>query len=217
MTICIDIRNLAQKNLSGVGIYTKKLIENLLEIDKVNQYKLFYNSKKFPLIKKYYPNVTYYDFKKSNRLINLSMKLFNYPKIDKMVDGCDIFFAPNINFFAFSKNKNIKKIITIHDISFYNFPEFYSKKSILWHKIININKILKHFDYIITVSNNTKYDIVKTFNIDESKIKTIYLGTDEPKYNIEESKIRSEIKQISKKQYLLNINFCRDKACLVST
>jgi len=206
MTICIDIRNLAQKNLSGVGIYTKKLIENLLEIDKVNQYKLFYNSKKFPLIKKYYPNVTYYDFKKSNRLINLSMKLFNYPKIDKMVDGCDIFFAPNINFFAFSKNKNIKKIITIHDISFYNFPEFYSKKSILWHKIININKILKHFDYIITVSNNTKYDIVKTFNIDESKIKTIYLGTDEPKYNIEESKIRSEIKQISKKQYLLNIN-----------
>ena len=93
MTICIDIRNLAQKQHSGVGFYTMNLIDNLLEIDKTNQYKLFYNSKKYPHIKKYYKNVTYYDFHKSNRFLNLTMFLFNYPKINKMVNNCDIFFA----------------------------------------------------------------------------------------------------------------------------
>lgn len=205
MTICIDIRNLAQKNISGVGIYTKKLIDNLLEIDKKNQYKLFYNSKKFPLIKKYYPNVKYYDFKKSNRLLNLTMLLFNYPKIDKMVDGFDVFFAPNINFFAFSRNKNIKKVITIHDISFYMFKRFYSKKSILWHKILNVKKIAKNFDHIIAVSENTKTDIVKKINIDKNKITSVYLGTDH-NYNINNANISEHILEISKKSYFFNVN-----------
>lgn len=210
MTICIDIRNLAQKNYSGVGIYTMKLLDNLLKIDKENQYKLFYNSKKFPLIKKYYPNVTYYDFKKSNKLMNLTMLLFGYPKIDKLVDGFDIFFAPNINFFAFSNNKKIKKIITVHDISFSIFKDFYSKKSILWHKMIGIKRILKKFDKIITVSDNTKMDIVKNFGINENKINSIYLGVNNlsSDFNdLEKNKnIKEEIREIVKTPYLLNIN-----------
>lgn len=205
MTICIDIRNLAQKNRSGVGIYTMRLIDNLLEIDKVNQYKFFYNSKKYPLIKKYYPNVAYYDFKKSNKLMNITMLLFNYPKIDKLVNGFDVFFAPNINFFAFSRNKKIKKIITIHDISFHFFKKFYSIKSILWHRFINIKKIIKKFDHIITVSENTKMDLIREFGVNGEKITSIHLGVDNIR-NIDSKNIRDEIKQIISSKYLLNIN-----------
>jgi len=220
MTICIDIRNLAQKNHSGVGKYTANLLENLFKFDTTNEYKLFYNSKKFHLIKKYYKNVTYYDFHKSNRLLNLTMFLFNFPKIDKLVGGCDVFFAPNINFFAFSKDKKIKKIITIHDISFLHFKDFYSKKSILWHKIINIKKIIKKFDHIITVSENTKQDIIKYFNIPEDKVTAINLGGNNSEQvsklasrcQINLALTGSQLKQVRedilniKNPYLLNIN-----------
>lgn len=216
MTICIDIRNLAQKNHSGVGKYTTNLLENLFKFDTTNEYKLFYNSKKFHLIKKYYKNVTYYNFHKSNRLLNLTMFLFNFPKIDKLVGSCDVFFAPNINFFAFSKDKKIKKIITIHDISFLHFKDFYSKKSILWHKIINVKKIVKKFDHIITVSENTKQDIIKYFNIQEDKVTAIHLGGNDNNSQFHnstisqfEEKIKSDIREEIlniKNPYLLNIN-----------
>jgi len=212
VTICIDIRNLAQKQHSGIGVYTMNLINNLLKIDQKNQYKLFYNSKKYQLIKTYYKNVKYYDFHKSNRLLNLTMFLFNYPKINKIIGDCDVFFAPNINFFALDfNNKKIKKIITIHDLSFVFFKKFYSPKSILWHNIfINIKRILNKFDYIITVSENTKNDLIKYFNISENKIATAYLGVEQIvsstlKKETLKPQIRKEILDV-KMPYLLNIN-----------
>lgn len=207
MTICIDIRNLAQKNHSGVGVYTMELINNLLEIDKENQYKLFYNSKKYQLIKKYYSNVTYYDLHKSNRLLNLTMFLFNRPKIDRLVGGCDVFFAPNINFFALSfRNKKIKTVITIHDLSFLFFKKFYSPKSLLWHNVfINVRRIINKFDHIIAVSENTKSDIIKYFNINEKKVTAIHLGTNIYDTTYNKSNIRKEILDINT-PYILNIN-----------
>lgn len=180
MKICIDIRTLIDKQYSGVGMYTLKLLSNLFEIDKKNEYKLFYNSAQNRFVKKYYPNVTYYDYKMSNKLFNSSTLLFKYPKIDKLVGDFDIFFAPNINFFAFSKKNKSKKVITIHDISFKLFPEFYSKKGRLWHKLTNPKKLLKNFDHIITVSNNTKNDLIKYYNVDQNKVSAIHLGIDEP-------------------------------------
>ncbi len=185
MKICIDIRTLIDKQYSGIGIYTLNLLSNLFEIDKTNEYKLFYNSLNNRFVKKYYPNVTYYDFRISNKIFNLKSFLLHKPEMTKLVGDYDIFFTPNINFLSFSKKDKSKKIITVHDISFKLFPEFFSKKGKMWHKLTKPEKLFKNFDHIITVSNNTKNDLVKYYSIDPNKITVIHLGVNAPDNTIQ--------------------------------
>jgi len=86
----------------------------------------------------------------------------------------DIFYSPNLNFTSLSKKT--KHIITIHDLSFKIFPEFYSLKQRLWHKVINPKKQCRHADLILTPSENTKRDVVEYYGIDKNKIKVLYPG-----------------------------------------
>lgn len=185
LNIGIDIRPLMDKNYSGVGEYTLNFLQAIFEQDSKNRYFLFYNSAKGGvrdnLPKFNYKNVIYCGFKYPNKFFNLSLFIFGWPKIDKLIgekylqgDKLDLFFTPNINFTAVSKN--CPHVVAVHDLSFEKFPEFYSPKGRLWHKIINFKKILFRASKIIAVSENTKKDIMEVYKINPDKIRVIYSG-----------------------------------------
>ncbi|PLX28067.1 hypothetical protein C0583_02440 [Candidatus Parcubacteria bacterium] len=186
MRIGIDIRTLMDKHYSGIPEYSYKIIKNILEIDKENEYVLFYNSWKnisdsLPDFKK--PNVSYYRTKFPNKIFNyILQKTLKWPKIDKLLE-VDVFFMPHINFIALS-NK-VKKIVTVHDLSFVMYPEYFSLRKNIWHKSIGLEKMLASFDKIISVSKNTKNDIVKYLGIDKEKIEVIYSGIPSEYKNID--------------------------------
>jgi len=177
MTIAIDVRCLMDKNYSGVAWYGYYLLKNLFARDKNNQYLLFYNSSRRPKLPEFnYPNVHYRGFSWPNKLFNLSLEVLNRPQLDKLLGGVDIFFAPNLNFLALSDD--CRKIITVHDLSFLHFKEFFTLKSRLWHWLILRKKILSRADVIIADSNNTKNDLINLFALPMEKIKVIYLGVE---------------------------------------
>jgi hypothetical protein len=136
MHIGIDIRSLASPVRTGVGEYTFELLNALFAIDTTNQYYLFANARK-ELIS-FLPrwnqsNVHYTITHHPNKLLNFSTKLFNFPKIDRVIirkqkiqdsrfriQSLDFFFSPNLNFTALSPNT--KHILTIHDLNFALFP-----------------------------------------------------------------------------------------------
>ncbi|MEA3272378.1 MAG: glycosyltransferase family 1 protein [Patescibacteria group bacterium] len=162
--IGIDTRCLLEKNKSGVGEYTQNLINALLRIDKENKYFFFSEVRICGL---HFPN----------KLLNASLKFFKYPKIDKLLtNALDVFITPNLNFISLSKK--CKKIIIVHDISFEIYPEFYSLKSRLWHKFVNLKKLCQEADVIIAVSKNTARDLNDIYNIPRDKIKVIYPGVE---------------------------------------
>lgn len=177
MKIGIDIRTLMDNQYSGVSEYTFNLVDRILRNDKTgNEYKLFYNSffntqkdisefqKRAEIIKTNYPN----------KIFNYAMqKICDYPKIDKILD-VDVFFAPHINFISLSGE--CKKIITVHDLSFLRYPDFFSLRKNFWHSLINVKSLLKKFDQVVAVSENTKRDIIELANIPEDKVKVIYSG-----------------------------------------
>lgn len=66
-------------------------------------------------------------------------------------------------------------IATIHDVKIYAHPEFFSKKFILWYKILFWN-IKKRSDLIITVSDFSKKEIIKYCGIDENRIVVVPNG-----------------------------------------
>ncbi|MDD4271897.1 MAG: glycosyltransferase family 1 protein [Patescibacteria group bacterium] len=176
MKIGIDIRTLMDARYSGVSEYALNLIKEILKLDNKNDYRLFYNcfgdclnipefaGEKVKVVKYNYPN----------KILNyLFFKFFNYPKIDKALN-VDVFFMPHINFIGLSGRA--KSIITIHDLSFLKYPEFFSRRKNFWHKMINIKKLIKRFDRVVAVSENTKRDIVELCGVSPDKIKVIYSG-----------------------------------------
>ncbi|NCD00855.1 glycosyltransferase family 1 protein [bacterium] len=179
MNIAIDIRTLMDKNFSGVSIYTYNLLLKLVEIDKDNNYFLYYNSfkkVKFPEIPE---KVKIYSTHYPNKIFNyILQKIFKYPKLDKIEKDIDIFWSPHFNFYTLSSK--VKKVLTVHDISFVNYPEFFSRRKNFWHKSLNIKKKILNSDKIVTVSDNTRLDLLNTFkDLNNKKVKRIYSGLEE--------------------------------------
>lgn len=177
MNIGIDIRSLMEKNRTGVGEYTYELLDALFKIDLENQYFLFYNSKNDQKHVEEWlqENVHYVSTKYPNKLFNFSLQVFKFPKLDGfVVENLDYWFSPNINFTALSKN--IKQILTIHDLSFEHFPDCYSWKMRLWHKVLNPRKQCERADIILTPSENTRRDVVETYGIVKEKVRVLVPG-----------------------------------------
>ncbi|MBU0649501.1 glycosyltransferase family 4 protein [Patescibacteria group bacterium] len=159
--------------------YTLNLIKEILKLDNHNEYRLFYNSfGNCPNMREFNgKNVKLVKYNYPNKILNyLFFKFFNYPKIDKEL-GVEVFFMPHINFIGLSNN--VKKIITVHDLSFLRYKEFFSRRKNFWHRMTNVKNLLKQFNQIIAISENTKKDIIELCGISPDKIKVIYSGIEE--------------------------------------
>lgn len=191
MKIGVDVRCLAEGKRTGVEEYTLSLLAKLFEIDKENEYVLFFNAcpptLKFWQVKQKnisdfswmekYPNVTLKVFHFPNKLLNLSLWYLRFPKLDKLIGGADIFFLPNLNFAAVSKKT--KLVVTAHDLSFEMFPETFSLKRRLWHFFVNFRRLVLSADKVIAVSQSTKDDLMTRCGVQENKIAVISSGIGE--------------------------------------
>lgn len=66
-------------------------------------------------------------------------------------------------------------IVTIHDMKIKAYPEFFSRKFRLWYEILFKNETARA-EKIITVSEFSKYEIMKYYQVDESRIVVIPCG-----------------------------------------
>lgn len=208
MKIGVDIRTLSEGKMTGVEVYALNLLRHLFLIDKTNNYKLFTNS--FHLQQKNFtdfsnlPNVEIKSYGFPNRLLNSSFKILNYPKIDKLLGGVDVFFTPRYLFQSLSKNCPL--IITVHDLSFIRDKKFFSIKQRLWHWLVSDKNACEKAKKIITVSESTKKDIVSIFKIPPEKIAVIYPGINHDIFNITRDERKEEglrSKYNIKKEYIL--------------
>ena len=209
MKIGIDIRTLMDKQYSGVPEHTLNLINTIIELEDKeswgNEYKLFYNSARdmrhrLPELNASYIEATNFGY--PNKVFNyLLQKTLRTPKVDKKL-GVDVILMPHINFAAISRET--PSILTVHDISFLRYPEFFSGRKNFWHYMINVIKMIRSFDKIVAVSENTKYDIVEICGVSEEKIKVIYPGINRGSFEkVTEEEGLSRIKQ----KYGLSDNF----------
>jgi len=81
--------------------------------------------------------------------------------------------------------KTIKKIVTIHDLAFLEFPHFYKKSAyLMWKKMTQ--ESVQTSDRIVAVSEFTKNALMRFFNTPEEKISVVYEGVSEPFRRLEE-------------------------------
>jgi glycosyltransferase involved in cell wall biosynthesis len=163
-------------NKTGLGNYSRDLIRLLSKHYPENNY-ILYNPKKSktPLFAANNQNV-FEKNPKSNfyRKFKNLWRQFGVAK-DLIQDKITIYHGLSGEIPFGLRSKNIKSVVTIHDLIFLKFPHLYS----FWDRKIHFYKFKKAVqtaDIVIAISEQTKQDILKYFNINPSKIKTVYQG-----------------------------------------
>ncbi len=157
-------------NSSGLGNYSRDLVRILATYFPENEYVLFNQSKseKGKEILEL-SNVSYHETSKGNFSRQLKMGK------DAQRINADIFHGLSGELPLKWNEKPIKKVVTIHDLIFLRFPQYYSffdRKIHFW----KFKKAAEQADLIIAISEQTKRDIIQFLKVPEEKIKVVYQG-----------------------------------------
>ncbi len=204
MTVGVDLRVLAKGTRTGIEEYALNLLSRLLSLDKSVKFKLFYNA--FNKIELEYdwlrlPNVELQRFSWPNRFaLDPLAKFFNQPKIDRLLGGVDVFWAPH--FLLSPVSAKCRYVLTFHDLSFEYFPEFFPWRKRFWHATLTPKSRARQAQKIIAVSQSTKDDLMDWYQVPAAKIKVIHSGVGE-----EFKPLAPERGQQIKQKYNLPDNF----------
>lgn len=157
-------------NSSGLGNYSRDLVRILANGLPENDYILF-NEKQSERGKDILnlPNVFFVPTTKGTMARQLKMGK------DAQKTGAAIFHGLSGELPLKWTDQPIKKIVTIHDLIFLRFPQYYS----VFDRIIHFWKFKKavaQADLIIAISEQTKRDIVRFLKVPEEKIRVVYQG-----------------------------------------
>ena len=184
MRIGIDISQLAYEN-TGVANYLHHLILKMIEIDRENEYVLFFSSmrKNFELsifpdkgpmandkfqmrrvkIKKYKIPPTFLDI--------LWNKLHIIP-IETFIGDIDVFISSD---WTQPPTRKAKKATILYDLIVYKSPEETAKKIVTVQKR-KLYWVKKEADVVFCISEATKKDAMEILGIDSKRLHVIYPG-----------------------------------------
>lgn len=73
--------------------------------------------------------------------------------------------------------KSIKKVVTMHDLIVWRYPQYYSLFDRVAHKIKQRHSC-KNADVVVAISEQTKRDLIDMMHVPEEKIRVIYQSCD---------------------------------------
>ncbi len=183
MIVGIDAKELA-KGKAGIALYISSMLDWFHKLDDKNEYILF-SSKDFEMK----PNWTRCKKVIYKKYTTGSIKVALGLKKSIEDNNVDVFWGPE---HCIPLNvKNIKKIVTIHDIAVVLHPEWGTNYNSILQRFL-IAASLNVSDRVIAISNSTKNDLIKRYSIDENKIKVIYNGDSQYNYGLRDYSLEQE-------------------------
>jgi len=91
-------------------------------------------------------------------------------------------FVFHSSYYRFCRNKCAVNVTTVHDFTY----DYYRKGPAKWLHCWQRNRAIRHSDYVVCISENTKRDLLKFLpDVEELKIRVIYNGVSEDYYTID--------------------------------
>lgn len=218
MRIGFDAKR-AYQNFTGLGNYSRDLIENLIELYPKNEYRLFapkenknprlnYLSKHENVSSVFPESPLNKTFKGFWRSINMEKSIIK--------NEIDIYHGLS-NEIPRIKTHNIPYVVTIHDLIFKRYPRNYRN---IDRRIYNakFKYAIKHADLTLAISQQTKNDIIEYYGTDPDSIKVIYQTCHK---NFRKEYSSEVLHHIKKKfnlpdQFILNVGTIETRKNLIS-
>lgn len=203
MKIAIQAADLDSPRIDGTRVYLLNMLNRFGELSSGDDFFIFHRENFNPKLEpKKFPNyqILQKPFPFYWTQIKFSMELYK--------GNFNSLWMP-MQALPFVGRKNLKTTVTIHDLAFKYFPQFFPKIDLLRLNLFT-NFAIKNSDKIIAVSQSTKKDILHFYpGIKEEKIKVIYHGFDpdlfQRKFSEETEKEILDRYTLSNVQYVLYV------------
>ena len=169
LKVGIDVR-IVEPHMRGIGIYVERLVHHIAKMDAC-ELVLFGNEASRPILAESAPNAEHIDIPyklgdqqwERQEAGNLSDKL-----------GLDLYHGPS---FTLAATGNAAKAVTVHDLSFWEHPEFYELQFVEFMER-SLREALGSADLVLTNSETTAAEL-KRFVSDEGLLtRATLLGVD---------------------------------------
>jgi glycosyltransferase involved in cell wall biosynthesis len=218
MKIGFDAKR-AYQNFTGLGNYSRDLIENLITDFPENKYALFapkdIDSPRLEFLLEHQNVSSIFPENKLNKTFKGLWRTINMEK-SIIKNEIDLYHGLS-NEIPRIKNKNIPYVVTIHDLIFKRFPRNYRT---IDRKVYNTKYkyAVKHCDLTIAISEQTKKDIIEFYKIPAERIKVIYQSCHK---NFRKNHSIDEMDRIKKKfnlpsSFLLNVGTIETRKNLIA-
>lgn len=182
MNIAIDIRPLQSPVRTGVGEYAYELLSAVFLLYPEHSYYLCSSGLQSFNLPEHWrkSNIIPLHVRLPNKLINVGIlfghwpSLSVWPKLLRKNIIFDAIYYPNLNFIA--PEQKVRTILTIHDLSFFLFPEYFSVHRRLWHRAVRAKKIANAVSHLTVPSESAKNDLAESFKINREKISVLPPG-----------------------------------------
>jgi len=188
MKIGIDVSQLAYPE-TGVANYLQNLVQKLVQIDKQNEYVLFFSSLRKRIqnskFKTQNSNVQIKTFKIPPMALDILWNKLHILPIESLIGDVDIFITSD---WTEPPTKKAKKATILYDLIIYKYPkeahnqtEFNPLKLIISPNIVAAQKrklgwVKKESQKIFCISEATKKDAEEILGISKDKLEVIYPG-----------------------------------------
>lgn len=165
-TIAIDARKIRDY---GIGTYIRNLVRELSEIDHVNRYLLLTGAKGREVLR---------DLPDNFRVVTERSPVYSLREMATVSWQLaklkvDLFHATH---YVLPALVPCKAVVTIHDIIHLLYPEFLPNRLAFTYAMWMIRRSLQRGDRIVTVSHNTRQDLMSYFRVGGQKIDVVYNG-----------------------------------------
>lgn len=162
MKIGIDISQIVYG--TGVSVYTRELVSNLLQIDKDNQYKLFAGTlRQSKKIKEFSKKAKIFPIPPT--IADLMWNRLHILSIETLLGEIDVFHSSDWT----QPPSSAFKVTTIHDLAPIKLPKETHPKIVETHKR-RLALVRQEVDRVIVPSNSTKIDLIEYGFLDEKII-----------------------------------------------
>jgi len=177
MKIGFDAKRLFN-NFTGLGNYSRFVVDTLLEAGTTDNYCLYTPKiKDRPETKRYLQDphlkiITPPSWMKPSPLAAIWRSTL--PISAKEFSSLDVYHGLSHEL-PMGIPSHVKTIVTIHDLIFLRYPQFYSRFDVMMHHQ-KVKHACRVADRIVAVSEQTASDIIQFLKADPAKIKVIYQG-----------------------------------------
>lgn len=211
MRIAIDGRTIVHGR-SGVGTYAARTVRSLLRIDPNNEYVLFLAKPNQELDALNLKRIVIEGYERM--VLNRWWENILLPRY--MEDyGIDVYFSPAFalpilprfkkifrflpvplkwKVFANAGSKQVKYVVTIHDVISAILPKTFTPKMRMWQFIFNTNAA-RVADRIITDSESTKRDFMRLYGATRNNISVVHLSVDEEFTKVKDKKLLQTVRR----------------------
>jgi glycosyltransferase involved in cell wall biosynthesis len=173
MRVGVDGRALrAMRPRRGIAIYLEQLLAELARLHPEDEYRVLVpGTERAGAVPE---NMEVVGVGGSGRALHAAAALAGRPRLDRLLRGPDLIWAPAPAPLAVSRRTPF--VLTMHDLSFVHSPSDYGPYERLWHGLARPRRLARRAQRVVAVSDVVRGELLDEWDLSPERVRTVRSG-----------------------------------------